>query len=226
MSHVSFGTYQDNGTPANSSGFNGFPAPTLTDVSGDPNLYPLAVDFATQINWFWKSKRWSLATDFTFSAGPDSASLDNGELDGGSVNSAAVLTTDELQLIFPGTGATGPGTSCTIPFTGTFTGGGGITTSFTLFINSDRQPAIYFDGTDLFPALDVTFNVSINPVDSTNWLNIIFSTRPLASQSGTVAATIDGIDLTLNYKILVQTGDATFTATQFDLTISEFWPYT
>lgn len=222
MSHVSFGTYQDNGTPANSSGFNGFPAPTLTDVSSDPGLYPLSVDLATQINWFWKSKRWSLATDFTFSAGPDSASLDNGELDGGSVNSSGLLTTDELQLIFPGILGFGPGTSCTIPFTGA----GTITTAFTIFINSDRQPALYFDGTDLFPALDITFNVDINAADPTNEMHIIFSTRPLVSPDGTVAATIDGIDFTLNYKILTQTGDATFTATQFDLTISEFWPYT
>jgi hypothetical protein len=94
---VPFGTNEDTATPANSSGFNGFPFPYTPGGSGDD--FPIAVPLADCIEIYWRIKNWNISTDIIVTDSsptpPDTYPMQSGDMTPSASNA-----TRELDLIF------------------------------------------------------------------------------------------------------------------------------
>jgi hypothetical protein len=75
---VSFATTEDTITPANSSGFNGFPIPYITGSQGAFNPYNFSFDNC--IKMWWRIKNWTLTTDASVTKDGVTGSVVNGDL--------------------------------------------------------------------------------------------------------------------------------------------------
>lgn len=223
--NVHFATVEDTDT-SKSSGFTGFPAPWVADITGVEGNYPNVVAFQKLIKWFWRAKRWTIATDFQFTAGAVTITFDQGVTGGGNVNSVPALTTSEKQLVYQGTGA-GPGTSLNFTATGT----GSISAVLLVFIDlafdpTVLKPAIFYNSGALKPALVIDISVDVNDSLGNRYkLRLCSSSDIIPAPDGSIVATVDGENVTLFYKVEINTGITSATFTQLDLTITEFFPY-
>lgn len=86
---VHFLTYDDQATPANASGCNGFSFPyDYTTPASD--AYPVTTSYRDAIKWYWRVKKWTLVSNLT---------IDGDLFTGGVATDSGV--TRELDLIFP-----------------------------------------------------------------------------------------------------------------------------
>lgn len=215
--NVRFLTWNDTGTPANSSGANGFPAAFLSGGGTFP--YATAFTLAELIKLFWRVKEWSLSTDGSVTASGVTTTIPNGLMTGGAINSSGSAMTAELQHVAqaipgPGISATNTGSSAN----------GTSAASLGMFVDgSTNAPVIYQTGSNLFPAFFVSGSAQTNPGEPIA-ATLTVVNNPAGGPTGSITATIDGISFTLYYSTNLDPG-ATFTLTHFDLTPASYWPY-
>lgn len=220
---VRFLTWNDTGTPANSSGANGFTTPFLAAGGA---LFPAAVPYDQVISWYWRNRLFQIAsTDLSITAGALTGSVTTGDMTGGQLNAAGSSMTSEIQHV--ARGANGPRTSGAWGPSGDATGG----MTLNLFLDGVNDcPAIYFDGSDYFPVIAITGAFSV--IDGGNSITLNFSTDPGSvggTPDGSFGISFDGIPLVLYYKAVSVSGDGAFSFSDLNLTTStsanSYWTY-
>lgn len=207
---VHFATVEDTVTPAQSSGFSGFPAPLITSPGvPDPSLFfPVAMPFTECIEKFWRIKKWAVATDFVQTAGAQVATFLSQTMNGGST------ATRENELVLQGQYI-----ACGLPVD--VNGTVGDVGAFELF-RFPPSPGIYTTGGDLYPAINIGSNLDVD--DGINKIRVNLSQDPTGA-AGSITATVDGHNVTLYHRPEVQTGDGAYSITFMDFTPVEWWPY-
>lgn len=125
-------------------------------------------------------------------------------------------------------GASGPRTSGTWDANGDATGDA----SINIFLDGVNDcPAIYFDGTDYFPAFAFTGAIGVDDMAG-NQITLNFSTDTGSiggPPDGSFTGVFDGISMTIYYKVASVSGDGAFTFSSivFDSSTSanSYWPY-
>lgn len=220
---VRFLTWNDTGTPANSSGANGFTTPFLAAGGA---LFPLIVPYDQVILMYWRNRLFSItSTDLSLTAGALSGSITTGDMSGGQLNAAGSSMTSEIQHV--ARGANGPRTSGTWTASGDATGNA----SLNIFIDGVNDcPAIYFDGTNYLPAFAITGSIVVDDLGG-NSIQVNFSTDPGSvggTPDGNFPATFYGLTVTMYYKSNAS-GDGAFVFSTLVISPStstdSYWAY-
>lgn len=215
-------------TPDISSKFNGFfsaTVETLTYAAYYPAPFPLA-----QIDkLFHRVRQYSLSTDISATTPLGTVSFPGGDLTGGPINAAGNPMTTESE--HADASIAGPAISMTQSAAGPGILSGNIAIS--MFFDPagvGYLPAIYFDGTDYFPAFFLLGIISASDPGSAESAVIQFSSSPdeFSPPDGFIIGTFDGINIPIYY-LASATAGASFNITTLDITIStnpdSYWAY-
>lgn len=203
---VRFMTWNDTGTPALSSGANGFPAP-YNDGSDSTFAYLIAVVFTQIIKWYWRVKQWTIsAATMSITAGTGGTAVTNQVVPG----DFSPLSGSELQLIQQGTQFG-------------FVTGGSAPMEMDLFVGT-VAPSIKKSGSTLYPSLAITGTFSADD-GLGNIISVSFINDPsLAGATGNFNAMVDGITVAIYYKVS-STGTTSYDLSALTIIPKVFWPY-
>lgn len=206
---VIFGTRNDTGTPANSSGFCGFPfRPTPGSASPSSTQFLAEWTFLRAIEEYWRIKEitFSVSIQITEGVAPDRTFYD---LTGSSTVGIQFFHTRELDIVtVPLTGMWSPN-GAVIPLTQSYENGdpdstGNVTVSLTTdILHQPSAGAIEAGaGCDLF--LAVNYPAGGTPISAGN-ANILGQTVPMWVASPTADTVVTGFSATIS--------------------AAEYWPY-
>lgn len=221
---VRFGTCQDDITPANSSGFNGFPFPSLAAIPGFliPSDYPITTDFARANKWWWRVKSWNLVSDFSASADDGAGNFATAVVGGDSDTN----DTRELDLIVPRV--------TQVQWNAQDAGSGGVGSvsgTYDTQLFGFPNVAMVAVSPNFQPRINVgSFSDSIVASSGTGpgqgTATLLISSRNTGGFTGSITATIDGLPFTLYYaELRFGNGGFSFVHTTFILTPASYWPY-
>lgn len=197
-----FGTVNDTVTPANSSGFSGFPFKYGVNGSG-PNVigrrFPAAVSLKDCIALWWKAKNFSVSTDLSATWNSVTQSYAGGPMTpgGGNASRELDLVDKSTQHVFDGLTLYDATTQQLILNSGLF--------YLYIYLSSALEP-----GGD--PAHTLSLSTDSGEFTPTTSIPMTISGSPLVAT----------INLTL---YLLDTGLDSFVGTHFDVTILSTWPY-
>lgn len=212
---VIFGTHEDTGTPANSSGFNGFTFPFNYVV---PNVeFPLGTTYQNVKKWWSRVRGWTPTTDLQASAGPYLITFPSTEQTLTDTDESTVRFLAVRDLIFSpdiNTPASPPDETS-----------GRTDLLFTRL--ADQQDAIRKDSGLFYLQLKISGSFRI--VDNTggNGVDAAWSTDAAdlpGAPTGMITGTLDGVGVTVYYWSTVG-GDGAFSITTLDFLPTLFWPY-
>jgi hypothetical protein len=217
---IGFANYS--GDALDSSKFSGQFTPFLLDKTLDAGAFPAGMALATVDKWFHRSRIWSLSTDAKVSGGGGSVAFVQGDQAPGACDAAGTAMANEKDHAAVGAAVLCNAVADIVPAAGYTISG---LLAIALFrATGYAAPAIYYDHTNYFPALQIGANLSLD--NGTNAAQLVLSSDPgtFSPPTGSIAATIDTETVTLYYKF-TSSGTGSMTLTHFDLTISSYWPY-
>lgn len=197
---VRFATTEDTGTPANNSGFNGFPYPFDTTTSVPEFRFPVVRIFDDCVKFWWRIKNWTVTTDASATVGASTTTVPNGTMTPDASNA-----TRENDLMIAGT-------------VHNFAN----TVGASEFISFACANKIVQHAGNLYPNLAIAATAS---PDGVNGIALrLFSPDPvLGAATGSITGTVYGVNLPVYYWI--QGTPDSFVFTSFDLEPVEWWPY-
>lgn len=188
--------------------------PILFDDNTGGEDYPITLTKAQIIEWYWRVRLWTLATDFAAISNGTSLTLDSALVPDGS-NPAR----ERDLILFPGAKIFGvPGTSA----------GAGSTVNVSSVTLFNITPAMYRqpNATDYLPYFVISGTIAADD-GAGNVAQLPFSSRAadIPGYAGSIAANVYGKTLPLYYREDVVGAGTSFVHTTFDLAPLEWWPY-
>lgn len=222
---VRFVTVNDTVVPADSSAFNGFPAPFIATGG---IFFPSAVPLTDIATWFWRRRKWSLASDATVTVDTFTGGLMQGDMAGGPGPTDVSGSARGRELAAVASSVNGPAVSVGSNADGDALGAA----SLTLFLDGvSRAPVIHFDGISYYPAMGIAGTLTVDD-GAGNSITLTFSSDSGAiggTPDGTITGTVDGFDIPIHYRTTITGAGGTFTFTTFDVSPTtssdSYWAY-
>lgn len=209
---VHYLTYEDTGTPANSSGCNGFPVPF--NAGGVANVYDTQVTLKDCVKWQFRVKEWELVTDFSVTGPAGNAFIVSPQTTTSPIGPFTEL--DMFQL-----GSRKVHDALANGGTNVASGTNAAIFLFGEMATTVPMPAIKFSSPNYFPWIRLVADVATVANGDVQFDSVQSVVSP---PDGSITATIDGYNVTLYYKSSLAPG-YTFTATQLNFTPKTYWPY-
>lgn len=200
--NVRFGTINDTATPANSSGFNGFPFPyDGSGTTGPGTPAPVGMDFKEAMKMWWRIKTFSFSSTWSMVVAGTTYTFTSGNMSGATSRTTELDMTqaaNDLRFDTIGTQA------CQFQLT-------------TPFINTSKDEA----GT-IYPTF--TFAINLITPSGIGTPYILFSTQDTGGSIGNFNADFDGLTLTIYYYFPSGAPDS-FSVGNMLIEAVEYWPY-
>jgi hypothetical protein len=198
---VFFATTEDTGTPANNSGFNGFPYPFNRTISVPEFRYPVVRTLSDCVKLWWRIRNWGVVTDASATVGGTTTGVPNGAM---TADPSSATRENDLQF-----------TSAVHNFDNTV----GASEFIRLAVANSIVQA---GGGNLYPNLSVAATAS---PDGVNGIALrLFSPDPtLGAATGSIVGTVLGVPTPVYYWILGAPDSWVFTS--FSLEPVLWWPY-
>jgi len=217
---IGFANYS--GDALDSSKFSGQFTPFLRDKSLDAAAFPVGVALDVVDKWFHRARIWSLSTDAKVSGGGGSVAFVQGVQAPSACDAAGTPMASEKDHAAVGAAVLCNAVPDIVPASGYTISG---LLAISLFRSTGYAvPAIYYNGTDYFPAIGIGANLSLDNGTNAGQLELSSDPASFSPATGSIDATIDGVTVPLYYKF-TSNGTGAMTLTHFDLTIASYWPY-
>lgn len=241
---VFFGARNDTGTPADSSGFNGFPFPLPEWDGGSVTTVPqayIAVPFATAIKWFWRVKKWRIQVSVSLSGSHDSGSpswsgtLTSDVIKGTRYVSFPTRVTSELDLlkqnmatsnVLESASSNGPVTVSADGEMDWLGGPSGASVGTNLAMSSDQS--LFRDGSNIRYPITCGDAVVFSGGDTVGDAFGFFSSGSTFYPATNFTAYVDGLPMTFQFYSNPASGtDLATIVSAISVTIDpyEYWPY-